>query len=81
MVINMSIEYNTLDNAALLNTADIMSKREAIEGELEIIQNERATAQITWTEREQSLKAERNRLIAEMRTARKATVTKSVPAA
>jgi len=81
MVINMEIEYNTLDNAALLNTADIMSKREAIEGELEIIQNERATAQIAWTEREQSLKAERNRLIAEMRTARKATVTKSVPAA
>ena len=71
----MAVEYNSIDNAERLAVADILSKREAINGELEAIQNERAAAEVKWAEKEQALKAEKNKLTGEVRNIRKATVT------
>lgn len=71
----MAIEYNVIDNTERLAIADLLSKKEAVDGELEIVQNERAVAQIGWAAKEESLKAEKNKIIAEMRMIRKATVT------
>jgi hypothetical protein len=71
----MAIEYDEIDDVTLKNVTDITSKKAAVESELEIVQNERAAAEIGWVEREQELMAEKNRLIGDMRKTRKATVT------
>lgn len=74
----MKVEYTTIDDTQKLVVADILSKKEAVEGELAAIQTERAQAQIGWDEKEQSLNAEKNKLVEEMRNIRKATLSVEV---
>jgi len=70
----MTTEYNTINDTKKLQVADILSKREAIEGALADIQTERATSELAWKAKEQSLRTEQNRLTEELRTIRTATL-------
>ena len=70
----MKIQYDLIDDTKKLKVADIISKREAIEGALADIQTERATAELAWKAKEQSLRAESNKLTEELRNMRKATL-------
>ena len=70
----MTINYEELNDTKKLQVADILSKRESVEGALANIQTERATAEITWKAKEQSLRAESNKLTEELRKLRKATL-------
>jgi len=70
----MTTEYNTINDTKKLQVADILSKREAIEGALADIQTERATSELTWKAKEQSLRTEQNKLTEELRTIRTATL-------
>ena len=74
----MTIEYDPIDDAKKLQVADILSKRESVEGALADIQTERATAEIGWKVKEQSLRTESNKLTEEIRQIRKATLTETV---
>lgn len=69
----MSIKYDDLDEVKKGQVTDLLSKREALDGALADIQTERATAQVGWSQREQELQAEKNRITEELRKLRKAT--------
>ena len=71
----MTIQYDPIDDTKKLQVADILSKRESVEGALADIQTERATAELGWKAKEQSLHAELNKLTEEIRKLRKATLT------
>lgn len=71
----MATIYDPIDDTKKLQVADILSKREAVEGALADIQTERATAELAWKAKEQLLRAESNKLTEELRTMRKATLT------
>ena len=70
----MAIHYNEIDDNSKLVVADILSKRESIDGTLADIQTERATAEIGWKVKEQELNAEKNKLTQDIRNIRVATV-------
>ena len=71
----MTIIYDEIDDVKKLQVCDILSKRESVEGALAVIQTERATAEIGWKAKEQSLRTESNKLTEELRNLRKATLT------
>lgn len=71
----MTITYDPIDDPKKLQVADILSKKEAVDGALADIRTERATAELTWKAKEQTLQAEKNKLIQDMRNMRKATLT------
>ena len=71
----MTIVYDPIDDTKKLQVADILSKRESVEGTLADIQTDRATAELAWKAKEQSLHAELNKLTEEIRNMRKATLT------
>jgi len=71
----MTIVYDPIDDTKKMQVADILSKRESVEGTLADIQTERATAELGWKAKEQSLRAEMNKLTEEIRKLRKATLT------
>jgi len=71
----MTIVYDPIDDTKKMQVADILSKRESVEGALADIQTERATAELGWKAKEQSLQAELNKLTEEIRKLRKATLT------
>jgi len=71
----MAIHYDVITDTAKLQVADILSKREAVEGTLADIQTERATAELARKGKEQELQAEMNKLTAEIRKLRTATLT------
>ena len=73
----MTIIYDEIDDVKKLQVCDILSKRESVEGALADIQTERATAEIAWKAKEQSLKAEQNKITEELRNLRKATLTET----
>jgi hypothetical protein len=68
----MKIEYDDIDDIKKDQLTDLFSKREAIDSVLANIQTEKAEADIGWSMKEQTLKAEQNRLTEEMRKLRKA---------
>lgn len=70
----MAIIYTNITNDQKLEVANILSKIEAIDGALANIQTQRATAEITYTEKEQALKAEKNKLREGARTIRTAEI-------
>jgi len=70
----MAIEYTEIDDTNKLIVADILSKRESIDGELANIQTERATAEIGWKAKEQEFNAEKNKLTEDIRNIRTATI-------
>lgn len=69
----MAITYDDITEANKGQVTDLLSKREALDGALADIQTERATAQVGWSQREQELQAEKNRITEELRKLRKAT--------
>lgn len=69
----MTIKYDDLDAANRGQVTDLLSMREAVGGALADIHTERATAEIGWSQREQELRAEENRITEELRKLRKAT--------
>lgn len=73
----MTITYDPIDDMKKMQVADILSKREAIEGALASIQTKRATAELVWKTKEQSLRTESNKLTEELRNMRKATLTET----
>ena len=73
----MTITYDSIDDVKKMQVADILSKRESIDGALADVQTERATAEIAWKAKEQSLKAEQNKLTEELRNMRTATMTET----
>lgn len=70
----MAVTYTDLDDKALLQVADILSKKEAINAELERIQNRRAKAEVRWARKEEALKAEQNALVGAVRQMRTASI-------
>ena len=52
----MATIYDPIDDTKKLQVADILSKREAVEGALADIQTERATAELAWKAKEQLLR-------------------------
>ena len=70
----MTIKYTDIDTATKGQVTDLLSKKEAIEALLADIQTERATAELTWKQKEQELRAEQNRLTGELRKLRTATL-------
>lgn len=74
----MAITFTEITDNQKLQVADLMQKLESIEGELADVQTERATAEITWVAEEQELKAEKNKLLQEIRNVRKPTVEKAL---
>ena len=73
----MTITYDSIDDVKKMQVADILSKRESIDGALADVQTERAAAEIAWKAKEQSLKAEQNKLTEELRNMRTATMTET----
>ena len=73
----MTIQYDPIDDTKKLQVVDIISKRESVEGALADIQTERATTELGWKAKEQSLKAEQNKLTEELRNMRTATMTET----
>ena len=70
----MVITYTDLTDAQKMETADLLQKLESIEGELAGVQTARATAEVDWRATEEELKAEKNKLLQDVRNIRKATV-------
>lgn len=73
----MTITYDSIDDVKKMQVADILSKRESIDGALADVQTERATTELGWKAKEQSLKAEQNKLTEELRNMRTATMTET----
>ena len=69
----MTISYTDIDAATKEQVTDLLSKKEAIEALLADIRTKRATAELTWKQKEQELRAEQNRLTGELRKLRTAT--------
>ena len=73
----MTITYDSIDDVKKMQVADILSKRESIDGALADVQTERATTELGWKAKEQELRAEMNKLTEELRNLRTATLTET----
>ena len=70
----MAVTYDELDDTKKKVVTDLLSKREAIDAVLADLQTERAETELVRVQKEQELKAEKNRLTEELRKLRKATL-------
>jgi len=70
----MAINYNEVDDTTKLKAADLMLKVEAVDSALADVQTTRATAEIGYRAKEESLNTEKNRLVEEIRKLQKATL-------
>lgn len=66
----MAIKFNNITDTEKHDAADMLLKIEAIEGALADIQTERATLEIEYTAKEQTLLGEKNKLKQHIRNIR-----------
>lgn len=71
----MKINYNSIADTQKLEVTNILSKIEAIDGALPDIQTTRAIVEIEYKNKEQTLKAEKNKLFGDVRLIRIAELT------
>ena len=70
----MAIKYNDISDTQKHTATDILLKIEAIDGALANIQTVRAEAEIGYAAKEQTLQAEKNKLIGDVRKIRTAEI-------
>lgn len=66
--------YTDVNDTTKLKAADLILKVESVDGALADVQTERATAELGYKAKEQDLRAEKNRLIEEIRKLQKVTI-------
>ena len=74
-----TISFTELTNDQKLEAADLVQKLEAIDAALAEVQNERATAEVEWNNRENFLNTERMKVQVAIRAIRQAEVTEAKP--
>ena len=70
-----TLNFGELTNAQKLEAADLVQKLEAIDAALAAIQNERAAAEIKWSDRQNFLNTERMKVQVAIRAIRQAQIT------